>query len=115
MSSFPAFNHYALTVSNLQRSIEWYERLFESAPTAVIDDAVASVVHPSGSPRPKGETLHAAGASEGGWTVISIYDSKADLEGFRDGTLLPAMQEVIEGGFAVPPQESGFETHVLIP
>jgi len=38
MSSFPAFNHYALTVSNLQRSIEWYERLFESPPVAVIDE-----------------------------------------------------------------------------
>jgi glyoxylase I family protein len=37
MSSFPAFNHYALTVSNLQRSIEWYERLFESPPVAVSD------------------------------------------------------------------------------
>ena len=38
MSPFPAFNHYALTVSNLQRSIEWYERLFESLPVAVIDE-----------------------------------------------------------------------------
>jgi hypothetical protein len=77
-------------------------------------DAVVSVVHPSGSPRPKGETLHAAGASEGGWTVIGMYDSKADWEDFRDGILLPAMQKVIEGGFTGPPQESGFEAHVLI-
>ena len=38
MSPFPAFNHYALTVSNLQRSIEWYERLFESPPVAVLDE-----------------------------------------------------------------------------
>ena len=38
MSPFPAFNHYALTVSNLQRSIEWYERLFESPPVAVMDE-----------------------------------------------------------------------------
>jgi len=36
MSSFLAFNHYALTVSDLQRSIEWYERLFESPPVGVI-------------------------------------------------------------------------------
>ena len=38
MSSFPAFNHYALTVSNLQRSIGWYERLFGSPPVAVMDE-----------------------------------------------------------------------------
>lgn len=78
-------------------------------------DAVVSVVHPSGDPRPTGERTHAAGASEGGWTVMAIYDSKADWEGFRDGTLLPALQKGVEGGFATPPQESGFETHVLIP
>jgi glyoxylase I family protein len=38
MSSFPAFKHYALTVSNLQRSIDWYERLFGSPPVEVIDE-----------------------------------------------------------------------------
>jgi catechol 2,3-dioxygenase-like lactoylglutathione lyase family enzyme len=38
MSSFPAFNHYALTVSNLQRSIEWYEHLFGSPPVAVMEE-----------------------------------------------------------------------------
>ena len=38
MSPFPAFNHYALTVSDLQRSIEWYERLFGSPPVAVMDE-----------------------------------------------------------------------------
>jgi glyoxylase I family protein len=38
MPSFPAFHHYALTVSNLQRSIDWYERLFGSPPVEVIDE-----------------------------------------------------------------------------
>ena len=38
MPSFPAFHHYALTVSNLQRSIDWYERLFGSPPAEVIDE-----------------------------------------------------------------------------
>ena len=38
MSPFPAFSHYALTVSNLRRSIEWYERLFGSPPSAVMDE-----------------------------------------------------------------------------
>jgi glyoxylase I family protein len=38
MPSFPAFTHYALTVSDLQRSIDWYERLFESPPAAVMEE-----------------------------------------------------------------------------
>jgi catechol 2,3-dioxygenase-like lactoylglutathione lyase family enzyme len=38
MPPFPAFNHYALTVSNLERSVDWYERLFESPPGVVIDE-----------------------------------------------------------------------------
>jgi glyoxylase I family protein len=38
MSSFPAFSHYALTVSNIQRSIDWYGRLFGSPPVAVNDE-----------------------------------------------------------------------------
>jgi glyoxylase I family protein len=38
VSSFPPFSHYALTVSNLQRSIEWYERLFESPPVGVLEE-----------------------------------------------------------------------------
>jgi catechol 2,3-dioxygenase-like lactoylglutathione lyase family enzyme len=38
MSPFPAFNHYALTVSDLERSIEWYERLVGSPPVAVIEE-----------------------------------------------------------------------------
>ena len=38
MSTFPPFNHYALTVSNLQRSIDWYGRLFDSPPVAVMDE-----------------------------------------------------------------------------
>jgi glyoxylase I family protein len=32
-----AITPYALTVSNLQRSIEWYERLFDSPPVAIND------------------------------------------------------------------------------
>jgi catechol 2,3-dioxygenase-like lactoylglutathione lyase family enzyme len=38
MAPFPAFNHYALTVSNLERSIGFYEGLFESPPVVVMDE-----------------------------------------------------------------------------
>jgi catechol 2,3-dioxygenase-like lactoylglutathione lyase family enzyme len=38
MPTFPPFNHFALTVTDLQRSIDWYERLFESPPAVVFDE-----------------------------------------------------------------------------
>jgi catechol 2,3-dioxygenase-like lactoylglutathione lyase family enzyme len=38
MAAFPALNHFALTVRNLDRSTEFYERLFESPPAVVIDE-----------------------------------------------------------------------------
>jgi glyoxylase I family protein len=39
MPSFPSFNHFALTVSDFDRSVEWYQRLFDAAPSAVIDES----------------------------------------------------------------------------
>ena len=39
MVSFPPFTHFALSVSNLDRSIAWRERLFEAAPAVVIDES----------------------------------------------------------------------------
>ena len=33
-------------------------------------------VHPAGGGLPEGQTFHAAGASEGGWTIIAVRDSK---------------------------------------
>ncbi|HEX3792935.1 MAG TPA: VOC family protein [Acidimicrobiales bacterium] len=38
MAPFPALNHFALTISNLDRSIEFYERLFEVPPAVLIDE-----------------------------------------------------------------------------
>ena len=56
-----------------------------------------------------GQTYHAAGPSADGWTVFAIHDSKAGWENFRDSILIPRMRQGIEGGFAGPPEEAGFE------
>jgi len=74
-------------------------------------EASITAAHPSRSSLPKGQLTHAAGPSPGGWTIVVVYDSKANWERFRDGVLVPKMKQGIKGGFATPPQETGFEVY----
>ena len=37
---------------------------------------------------------------------MAIHESKESWEKFRDGTLMPKMQQGIPGGFQSPPQET---------
>ena len=78
-------------------------------------DAVLEAVHPDGGGLPKGQIFHAAGASEGGWTIMVLHDSRETWEGFRDGTLIPRFERGIDGGFTSPPMETGFEAYKVLP
>ena len=78
-------------------------------------EASLAAVHPSKDKLPEGQIYHAAGPSEGGWTVVAILDSKERWEKFRDGVLMPRMQQGIEGGFTAPPHETTFEVDTLLP
>ena len=78
-------------------------------------DASIAAVHPSADRLPEGQIFHAAGPSEGGWTITAVHDSQASWESFRDGVLLPRMQAGIEGGFASPPEETTFEVYKQLP
>jgi len=78
-------------------------------------EATLATVHPDRDSLPQGQTFHAAGASAGGWTVMAVHDSKESWERFRDGILMPRMQQGIKGGFMTPPQETAFEVHNLRP
>jgi hypothetical protein len=71
-------------------------------------EASIAAVHPSDGSLPEGQTFHAAGPSEGGWSIMAVHDSQESWEQFRDGVLVPRMQAGIEGGFQTPPQETGF-------
>lgn len=71
-------------------------------------EASLAAVHPKGG-LPEGQIYHAAGASEGGWTIIAIHDSKESWERFRDDVLMPRLSAGVPGGFAGPPQEYAFE------
>ncbi len=78
-------------------------------------EATLAAVHPDAGSLPQGQTFHAAGASADGWTVVAIHDSKESWERFRDGILMPRMQQGIKGGFTTPPQETAFDVHRLQP
>ncbi len=74
-------------------------------------EASIAAVHPADGSLPAGQVFHAAGPSEGGWTIIAVHDSKESWERFRDDVLMPRMAQGIEGGFGVPPQETTFDVY----
>lgn len=76
-------------------------------------EASIAAVHPSRDSLPAGQIFHTAGPSANGWTIVVVHDSKESWEKFRDGILLPRMQNGIEGGFATPPQETAFPVYNL--
>jgi hypothetical protein len=78
-------------------------------------EASIAAVHPGTGRLPAGQIFHAAGPSAGGWTIMAVHDSKESWERFRDGTLLPRMQQGIAGGFATPPQETAIDVYKLMP
>lgn len=74
-------------------------------------EASIAAVHPGKGILPEGQIFHAAGPSAGGWTIVAIHESKASWEKFRDGILMPRMQQGIKGGLPTPPQETAFEVY----
>ena len=78
-------------------------------------EASLAKVHASRDSLPEGQTFHAAGPSEGGWTIMAVHESRESWEQFRDNLLMPRLQEGIEGGFPSPPQETAFEVYNLQP
>jgi hypothetical protein len=78
-------------------------------------DASIAAVHPSATELPDGQVFHAAGPSQGGWTIIAVHDTRASWESFRDDILMPRMQAGIDGGFADPPVETVVDLVSVLP
>ena len=78
-------------------------------------EASIAAVHPSDGSLPEGQVFHAAGPSAGGWTILAVHESKESWERFRDGTLMPRMQQGIEGGFPTPPEETAIDLYKVMP
>jgi hypothetical protein len=75
--------------------------------------ASIAAVHPSDGSLPEGQVFHAAGPSADGWTIVAIHVTKESWEQFRDGILLPRMQQGIEGGFTSPPVETTIDLYTV--
>jgi hypothetical protein len=77
-------------------------------------EASLAKVHPHGGGElPEGQTLHIGGATEDGWIIVAIHDSRESWERFRDQTLRPGLAELGDVGFAEPTEETAFEVHKL--
>ena len=46
---------------------------------------------------------------------MAVHESKESWEKFRDGILMPRMQQGIEGGFAAPPEETVIDLYKVMP
>lgn len=78
-------------------------------------EASIAAVHPADGSLPDGQIFHAAGPSDGGWTIMAVHESQSSWERFRDGILLPKLQARVEGGFATAPIETEIDVYKLMP
>ena len=85
-------------------------------PAGTKDQYEASIgaVHPGEGRLPDGQIFHAAGPSVGGWTIVAVHDSRQSWEAFRDNTLLPRMQQGIQGGFVSAPEETAIDLYTVM-
>jgi heme-degrading monooxygenase HmoA len=74
-------------------------------------EAALASVHPSDGSLPEGQTYHAAGATDDGWIVVALWDSRESWERFRAEKLMPGLQALGDAGFPSPPQETSFDIH----
>jgi hypothetical protein len=71
--------------------------------------ATLAVLHPDGLP--DGQLHHAAGATEGGYLIATVWDAKKSSDRFLSEVLLPSMP--VEGGFEGRPEERTAEVSNL--
>ena len=66
-------------------------------------EVVLNAVHPTGE-LPPGQLSSAAGPTEGGWLISSMWESREVFEAFVSETLMPVLAGV-SGGFPSAPEE----------
>ena len=67
---------------------------------------------------PEGLIVHAAGEQDGRWCAVSVWESEAAYERFRDERLIPAVREALGDAMVdqgPPPSESFEAKHLVKP
>jgi hypothetical protein len=67
----------------------------------------------SGNQLPEGCQVHIAGPSDGGWRVITVWDSEEQFNKFRNDKLIPAIRETA-GDEAIAPSIKAEPAHTVI-
>jgi hypothetical protein len=73
--------------------------------------AMTAVVHPHDG-LPDGQIYHAAGPTQGGFLIATVWDSKESSDRFVSGTLMASMP--VQGGFEGQPDERAAEVSTLV-
>jgi quinol monooxygenase YgiN len=65
---------------------------------------------------PEGLIVHAAGEENGRWRSVSVWESEAAYERFRDERLIPAVRQALGDAMvdAGPPPHESFEAKHLV-
>jgi hypothetical protein len=72
-----------------------------------------AVVERTGSDKPKGVRLHVAGATDGAFKVIEVWDSIEDVNRYMDEGLGEAIGQVMREAGVDKPTITEFEVHRL--
>lgn len=59
---------------------------------------------------PPGRLMFAAGPADGGWQVVQVWETRAQLDAFNQAHFLPALARAAGRAFPQPPRVTDFET-----
>ncbi len=78
-------------------------------------EAVLTAIHPSDESPPEGQIFHSVGASNDGWTVVAVHESKESWERFRDRVLMATLENGVEVDCESTPDEATVDVYDLVP
>jgi hypothetical protein len=92
----------------------WARTVFYPGGTAEQYRAVIDAIGPAVE-NPPGRIFHAAGPTEGGWILLTVWETKEQFERFAAEHIGPGHQRAGDKGWRTQPQASDFTPeHVIV-